>query len=259
MPFPACKAVVSRRAPHRLLDPVRERVRYLHDSPRTERADVHEVRPFVRFHGLRRPREMGQAGVEAFLRWPSVERGVSGSTHRQTLSALLFLYRQVLSVQAPWLQAIGHPPRKPRLPVVRSAQEAAAVPSAVPAGPYRLLARLRHGSGMRLCETPQLRVKDVGLDRRTRVACDGKGGEYRLVMPPAARLVERAARLDSARACGLRTVREWPSRADVAATMVDTQVLKFGAGAVRSPLDAPGLQPVAAMSAPPAPSMAVAA
>ena len=95
------------QAPLRLLDQVRERIRYLHYSLRIEQACVHWVRAYVRFHGLRHPKEMGQAEVEAFLSWLSAERRVSVSTHRQALSALLFLYQQVFGLAMPWMSAIG--------------------------------------------------------------------------------------------------------------------------------------------------------
>lgn len=77
----------------RLLDQLRDRLRYLYYSIRTEEAYVHWVRAFVRFQGLRHPKEMGADEVQAFLSWLVVERHVSVSTHRQALSALLFLYR----------------------------------------------------------------------------------------------------------------------------------------------------------------------
>ena len=97
----------------RLLDQVRQRVRYLHYSLRTEQAYVHWVRAFVRFHGRRHPRTLGGPEVEAFLSWLSSERAVSASTHRQALSALLFLYRQVLGMDLPWMDAIARPQRQP--------------------------------------------------------------------------------------------------------------------------------------------------
>ena len=96
-------------APLRLLDQVRERVRYLHYSLRTEQAYVHWVRAFVRFHGLRHPKAMGQAEVQAFLIWLSTGRAVSVSTHRQALADLRFLYHQVFGQSLPWMAAIGRP------------------------------------------------------------------------------------------------------------------------------------------------------
>jgi Phage integrase, N-terminal SAM-like domain len=96
----------------RLLDQLRERLRYVHYSLSTERSYVYWVRGFIRFHGLRHPREMGGPEVESFLSWLANTHGASISTHKQALSALLFLYRQVLAVDLPWMQEIGRPERR---------------------------------------------------------------------------------------------------------------------------------------------------
>ena len=140
----------------RLLDQVRERIRYLHYSIRTEEAYVHWVKAFIRFHDRRHPREMAGPEVEAFLSWLAAERGVAVSTHRQALSALLFLYSKVLGQEMPWMQSIGRPQRKPRLPVVLSADEVARV-LALLDGERRLFAQLLYGTGLRITEGLQLR------------------------------------------------------------------------------------------------------
>ena len=171
-------------APRRLLEQLRERLRYLHYSLRTEEAYVHWVRAFVRFHGRRPAREMGGAEVEAFLSWLSSERGVSVSTHRQALAALLFLYQQVYGQSLPWMQAIGRPQRKPRVPVALSVAEVARV-LALLQGTARVLGQLLYGTGMRITEALQLRVKDVDFERGLIVVREGKGGKDRVVMLPA--------------------------------------------------------------------------
>lgn len=107
----------------RLLDHLRERIRYLHYSLRTEKTYVYWVRLFVRWHKLRHPSGMGKAEVEAFLMWLANKREVSPSTHRQALSALLFLYKEVLSIELPWLDEVGHPKSRERLPSVLSRDE----------------------------------------------------------------------------------------------------------------------------------------
>lgn len=181
----------------RLLDQVRERVRYLHYSLRTEQAYVYWVRAFVRFHGCERhPRDMGAPEVEAFLSWLSSERGVSVSTHRQALAALLFLYQKVFGQNLPWMQAIGRPKRQARLPVVLSVDEVARV-LALMDGAHKLLAQLLYGTGMRITEALQLRIKDVDFERRTIIVRHGKGGKDRALMLPqaiAAPLHEQMAR-----------------------------------------------------------------
>ena len=95
----------------RLLDQVRERIRYLHYSFSTEKLYVYWVRFFIRWHGLKHPRDMGAKEVEDFLAMLATERKVSASTHNQALSALLFLYRKVLGVDPPWLDNINRPTR----------------------------------------------------------------------------------------------------------------------------------------------------
>ena len=160
----------------RLLDQVRERVRYLHYSLRTEQAYVYWTRAFVRHHGLRHPQHMGQAEVEAFLSWLATERQVAVSTHRQALSALLFLYQQVLGQRLPWMDDIARPQRKPRLPTVLSVAEVARV-LALLQGEHRVLAQLLYGTGMRISEALQLRVKEVDFEFRTVVVRCGKGAK----------------------------------------------------------------------------------
>jgi integrase len=112
----------------KLLDQVRERVRYLHYSLQTEKAYVYWAKAFVlwtaRSHGgFRHPREMGHAEVEGFLTMLATEKQVAPATHRQALNALLFLYRQVLGMELPWMQRIGRPPERKRIPVVLTVQE----------------------------------------------------------------------------------------------------------------------------------------
>ncbi|AWI76763.1 integrase [Parazoarcus communis] len=167
----------------RLLDQVRESIRYKHYSYRTEQQYVYWVRFFVRFHGLRHPREMGAPEVERFLSWLAVERKVAVSTHKQALSALIFLYRQVLNVDLPWLAEFERPKTPVRLPTVLSREEMSLVLSAME-GPIADLARLVYGTGMRLMEALRLRVKDVDFQRRMIVVREGKGNKDRGVMLP---------------------------------------------------------------------------
>lgn len=178
------------RTPPRLLDLLRMQVRYMHYSLRTEQAYVHWVRAFIRYHGLRHPAEMSGAEVEAFLGWLATERGVAPATHKQALSALLFLYQKVLNQRMPWMDDIGRPQRQPRLPVVMSHDEVSrllAAPALAEAAlPFRLFAQLLYGTGLRLMEGLRLRVKDIDFDRRAIVVREGKGGKDRVVMLPAA-------------------------------------------------------------------------
>ncbi|MCX2664044.1 phage integrase N-terminal SAM-like domain-containing protein, partial [Klebsiella pneumoniae] len=135
----------------KVLDQLRERIRYLHYSLPTEQAYVHWVRAFIRFHGVRHPATLGSSEVEAFLSWLANERKVSVSTHRQALAALLFFYGKVLCTDLPWLQEIGRPRPSRRLPVVLTPDEVVRILGFLE-GEHRLFAQLLYGTGMRISE-----------------------------------------------------------------------------------------------------------
>ena len=175
-PLPPLKAV-------KLLDQLRERIRYLHYSIRTEDVYVYWVRTFIRFHRLQHPASLGQAEIEAFLSWLANTRKVSASTHKQALSALLFFYGKVLAVDLPWMAAIGRPRTQRRLPTVLSRDEVAQV-IALLDGEHRLFAQLLYGTGMRITEGLQLRVKDIDFEHGAIIVREGKGGKDRAVMLP---------------------------------------------------------------------------
>lgn len=176
MPLPPLRSA-------RLLDQVRERIRYLHYSIRTEDTYVYWIRSYIFFQDRRHPAEMGGPEVEAFLSWLANKRNVAVSTHRQALSALLFLYQKVLGQNLPWMEEIGRPHRQPRLPVVLSVEEVKRI-LALMDGEHRLFAQLLYGTGMRITEGLQLRVKDIDFDHRSIVIRAGKGGKDRSVMLP---------------------------------------------------------------------------
>ena len=155
--------VISERAP-RLLDQVRDAIRIRHYSIRTEEAYVHWARAFIRFHGLRHPREMGAREVTAYLSHLATERDVAAATQQQALSALLFLYRHVLEIDLPWLNDLVRPKKPARLPTVLNLEEVSALLDAV-RPEHALMARLLYGTGMRLMECLRLRVKDVDFVR----------------------------------------------------------------------------------------------
>jgi integrase len=133
----------------RVLDQLRERIRLLHYSRRTEDAYVYWCRAFIRFHGIRHPLELGRPEVEAFLGWLASDRQVAASTHRQALAALLFLYRRVLQLRLPWMAEIGRPRVQRRLPVVLSRDDVRAVLRGLE-GEHLLFAQLLYGTGMLL-------------------------------------------------------------------------------------------------------------
>jgi integron integrase len=170
--------------PPRLLDRLRAAVRARHYSLRTEEAYVAWVRRYVVFHGKRHPDELGEAEINAFLSDLAVTRKVSASTQNQALSALLFLYRDVLGRTVDSLGDVVRARRPARLPVVLTAAEVKAVLSRLEDEP-RLVATLLYGSGMRLMEALRLRVKDVDFALNQILVRDGKGQKDRRTMLPA--------------------------------------------------------------------------
>ena len=172
----------------KLLDQVRERLRVKHYSLRTEDAYLHWVRRFIYFQGKTHPREMGGREVEAFLSHLATVGRVSASTQNQALSALLFLYREVLEVELPWMDGMVHAKRPAHVPVVLSESEVTALLARLD-GTRWLAASLLYSTGMRLLEGLRLRVKDVDFERREIIVRDGKGGRDRRTMLPE-RLIE---------------------------------------------------------------------
>jgi len=171
--------------PPRLLDQVRQVMRVRHYSPRTEECYVQWIARYIRFHGLRHPRDMTAAEVQPFLTHLAVAGRVSASTQNQALNALVFLYQQVLEIDLGRFDAVRA--RRPkRLPVVLSPEEVQKVLEKIQGGSglFQLMARLLYGCGLRLQECCQLRVKDVLWDRNQIVVRGGKGDKDRIVMLP---------------------------------------------------------------------------
>ena len=185
--------------PPRLLDQLRAAIRVRHYSIRTEAAYVGWVRRYIHFHGLRHPREMGPAEVEAFLSALAQERQVSASTQAQARSALLFLYKEVLHVALPWLDEVVSARPSRRLPVVLTPGEAAALLGQM-SGVTGLIAALLYGTGMRLLEGLRLRVKDIEFTRREVLVREGKGAKDRVTVLPENLVAPLQAQLAQARA-----------------------------------------------------------
>lgn len=169
--------------PVTLLDKVRETIRYKHYSLRTEQTYVEWIRRFVRYHQRRHPKEMGADEVRAFLGHLASDLKVAAATHQQALSALLFLYREVLGVALPWLDDLVRPKAPKRLPVVLSQAEVQRLLDNL-TGTHALMANLLYGTGMRLMECLRLRIKDVDFDRGEILIRDGKGAKDRVTVLP---------------------------------------------------------------------------
>ena len=183
------------RAPG-LLAVARERMRTRHLALRTEQAYLQWMRRYLAFHEGRHPRELGAPGIEQFLTYLAVRRKVSAATQNQALQALLFLYRQVLAIEVPWLDNITRATTAKRLPVVLTRVEVAALLVQLQGTPW-LVASLLYGSGLRLMEALRLRVKDLALERGELIVREAKGGKDRITMLPAS--LELAVRAHLAR------------------------------------------------------------
>jgi integron integrase len=169
--------------PRTLVQAVVEAVRVRHYSLATERAYVHWTRRFIAWSGRRHPRDMGKADVEAFLSHLAVDRKVSDGTQRQALSALLFLYQQVLELHLPWLDQVVRAKPSQHVPMVLSRDEVCALFAHL-RGERGLVLKLLYGSGLRLNEALRLRVKDLDLQRLQITVRDGKGGKDRTTTLP---------------------------------------------------------------------------
>lgn len=168
----------------KLMEQVVAAIRVRHYSRKTEQAYCHWILRYIRFHGIRHPRELGKAEIEQFLSHLAVKREVSGATQNQALAALLFLYKQVLEMELPWLDGIIRAHRKKRLPVVLSTEEVKLLLGGL-TGVHALMGKLLYGCGLRQMELLRLRVKDIDFDMQQIVVRGGKGDKDRLTTLPA--------------------------------------------------------------------------
>jgi integron integrase len=186
-------------AKSRLLDQVRDKIRLKHYSLRTEQAYVDWIRRFILFHGKRHPALLGKTEVEAFLTHLAVNRQVAANTQNQAMSALLFLYQEVLGQTLEWLDNVERAKRPARLPVVLTRVEVQSVLTHLE-GRYWLMASLLYGAGLRLMECARLRVKDVDFAMHQITVRDGKGGKDRVTMLPDALIEPLKTHLEKVKA-----------------------------------------------------------
>ena len=182
----------------KLLDQVRDAIRVRHYSIRTEEAYLQWIKRYIFFHKKQHPLDMGEAEITAFLSHLAVDKHVSASTQNQALSALLFLYKEVLGVELDWLEDVVRAKRPQRLPVVLTVNEVRQILSLIPEN-NGLIARLMYGTGMRLMEAIRLRVKDINFEYRQITIRDGKGGKDRTTVLPDALIEELKGQLNKTR------------------------------------------------------------
>lgn len=195
--FHGAEPAASGAGEPRLLDQVRGRMRRLGMALRSEEAYVGWIRRFILSNGKRHPSDMGAEEIERFLTSLAVHGKVSASTQNQALSVLLFLYRQVLEVELPWLDGIERAKKPRRLPVVLTPAETMALLGELTAVHW-LMASLLYGTGMRLMECVRLRVKDVDFARGEILVRQGKGGKDRRTMLPRSLIEPLQAQLSEA-------------------------------------------------------------
>ncbi|HEY0197278.1 MAG TPA: integron integrase [Rhodanobacter sp.] len=187
----------------RLLDEVRRVLRLKHYSIRTEAVYVGWIRRFILANGKRHPRDMGEAEIEGFLSQLAVQGKVAAATQNQALAALLFLYKQVLGIELPWMEGVVRAKRSQHVPTVLSRDEIKRILTRMDGRPWLLVSFL-YGTGMRLMEALRLRIKDVDFGRNEITIRDGKGGKDRRTMLPRSltepllREIERARLLHEA-------------------------------------------------------------
>ncbi len=194
----------------RLVTRIRAAMRLKHNSVRTEKAYISWIKRFVRFHDNQHPATMSEKEVTAFLTYLAVDRKVSPSTQTQALAAILFLYREVLQLGLPWLDKLVRAKPRVSLPVVLSREEVRWLLGELD-GVQRLMAAVLYGTGMRLLECCQLRVKDVDFHRHQMTVRRGKGSKDRATLFPKSleadlkrqvKIVERRHREDLANGAG---------------------------------------------------------
>ena len=182
-----------------LLEQVRSHIRMLHYSIRTEEAYLKWIREFIIFHHKRHPSEMGATEISTFLSYLARERKIAASTQNQALSALLFLYREVLNQELAWVTDVVRAKRPQRLPVVFTKEEARAMLACLHNEKW-LMASLLYGSGLRLMECVRLRVKDVDFTLCQITVRDGKGAKDRVTILPVSLVEPLQRQLERAKA-----------------------------------------------------------
>jgi integron integrase len=190
-----------------LLDQVRDAIRTRHYSIRTEEAYIRWIRQYIFFFDKRHPATLGPSQISAFLSHLAVKGNVAASTQNQALSALLFLYREVLAQPIDWIDDVERARKPQRLPVVFTKEEVRAVLAHL-AGEKRLMASLLYGAGLRLMECLRLRVKDVDFHQAQIIVREGKGDKDRVTMLPTPLVEPLQRQLDKSKALHLMDLRE---------------------------------------------------
>ncbi|MGH8121123.1 MAG: integron integrase [Gammaproteobacteria bacterium] len=182
----------------KLLDQVRDALRVRHYSIRTEETYIQWIKRYILFHHKTHPRDLAEIEISAFLTDLAVNKNVSASTQNQALSALLFLYQQVLGIKLDWLDDVVRAKRPKRLPVVLARDEVQRILKLI-SGTNGLMARLMYGTGMRLMEVMRLRIKDIDFSYKQILIRSGKGDKDRVTLLPEILIPELKQQIEKAR------------------------------------------------------------
>jgi len=186
--------------PIRLLDQVRNKIRFLHYSIRTEHTYIGWIRRYIIFNDKRHPKYLNKRHLENFLTYLAVERGVAAATQNQALNAIVFLYKEVLELELDWLENVVRPKTPEKVPTVFSKSEIERLFLHL-AGQSGLMAQLLYGSGMRLMECVRIRVKDIDLEYRAITVRNGKGNKDRITVLPNTLIEPIKKQLERVRQC----------------------------------------------------------
>ena len=173
----------TQKSQPKLLERIKLACMRRHYSPRTVRTYQYWNRQFILFHQKRHPQEMGKTEIESFLNYLVTRRRLSASSQSQALNAIIFMYKHVLEMDPGWLENLARAKRKIFLPTVLSVQEVREILGYMTGTP-KLMAELIYGTGMRVNECAQLRIKDIDFDRKTVVIRQSKGGKDRTTLLP---------------------------------------------------------------------------
>lgn len=174
---------MDQQRPPKLLDQVRQRIRFLRYSRRTEQAYIHWIRRYILFHKKRHPREMAEQEITEFLNYLATRENITASTQNQALSSLVFLYKQILKIEIGELTGLQYARRPRRLPVVLTQDEVKAVLQHL-YEPHKTIVGIMYGGGLRLNECLDLRILDIDIQRREITIRRGKGNKDRRTVLP---------------------------------------------------------------------------
>ena len=189
------------------MDEVRDRIRVLHYSRSTEKNYCYWIRFYIRYFRYRHPKDMGAREISYFLTFLATERHVAASTQNQAFNALLFLYRKVLERPLDSIENVVRAKSGRRLPVVYSRAEVQAILRGLEQ-PYRLMACLMYGSGLRVMETLRLRIKDIDFEHKIIIVRSGKGDKDRITLLPEPSIADIQRRIEYVRTIHLQDLEE---------------------------------------------------